>query len=77
MHKLEELGIGRPSTYAAIISTLTERDYVHIEDRQFLPTDLGVIVCDLLLEHFARLIDTSFTARMEERLDQVAEGSED
>lgn len=77
VHKLEELGIGRPSTYAAIISTLTERDYVHIEDRQFLPTDLGVIVCDLLLEHFARLMDTGFTARMEERLDQVAEGSED
>lgn len=77
VRKLEELGIGRPSTYAAIISTLTERDYVQMEERQFLPTDLGSVVCDLLVEHFARLMDTGFTAYMEERLDQVAEGSVD
>lgn len=74
VHKLEELGIGRPSTYAAIISTLTERDYVHITDRHFEPTDLGVIVCDLLVEHFSQLMDANFTARMEEGLDQVADG---
>ena len=74
VHKLEELGIGRPSTYAAIISTLTERDYVHIEEKHFLPTDLGVIVCDLLVEHFGHLMDAGFTARMEEGLDHVAEG---
>ncbi len=74
VHKLEELGIGRPSTYAAIISTLTERDYVHIADRHFEPTDLGVIVCDLLVEHFNQLMDANFTAHMEEGLDQVADG---
>ena len=77
VHKLEELGIGRPSTYAAIISTLTERDYVHIEDKHFEPTDLGVVVCDLLVEHFGQLMDAGFTARMEESLDQVAEGNTD
>jgi len=77
VHKLEELGIGRPSTYAAIISTLTERDYVHIEEKHFLPTDLGLIVCDLLVEHFAQLMDAGFTARMEESLDLVAEGEAD
>ncbi|WP_192623479.1 type I DNA topoisomerase [Desulfomicrobium macestii] len=77
VHKLEELGIGRPSTYAAIISTLTERDYVHIEEKHFQPTDLGVIVCDLLVEHFAHLMDAGFTARMEESLDHVAEGESD
>ena len=77
VHKLEELGIGRPSTYAAIISTLTERDYVHIAERHFEPTDLGVIVCDLLVEHFAQLMDAGFTARMEEGLDHVAEGDSD
>ena len=77
VHKLEELGIGRPSTYAAIISTLTERDYVHIEEKHFQPTDLGVIVCDLLVEHFAHLMDAGFTARMEESLDHVAEGETD
>ncbi len=74
VHKLEELGIGRPSTYAAIISTLTERDYVQVQDKHFLPTDLGIIVCDLLVEHFSQLMDAGFTARMEENLDRVAEG---
>ena len=77
VHKLEELGIGRPSTYAAIISTLTDRDYVHVVEKHFEPTDLGVIVCDLLVEHFAQLMDASFTARMEESLDLVAEGDTD
>lgn len=77
VHKLEELGIGRPSTYAAIISTLTERGYVQIADKHFEPTDLGSIVCDLLVEHFARLMDAGFTARMEESLDEVAEGNAD
>ncbi len=77
VHKLEELGIGRPSTYAAIISTLTDRDYVGVTDKHFEPTDLGVIVCDLLVEHFAQLMDAGFTARMEEGLDLVAEGGMD
>lgn len=77
VHKLEELSIGRPSTYATIISTLTDRDYVHITDKHFEPTDLGLVVCDLLVEHFAQLMDAGFTARMEEGLDQVAEGEAD
>lgn len=74
VQKLEELGIGRPSTYAAILSTLTERDYVHLEEKHFFPTDLGVLVCDLLVEHFAQLMDVSFTANLEEKLDQIADG---
>lgn len=77
VHRLEELGIGRPSTYAAIISTLTERDYVRMAEKHFEPTDLGVIVCDLLVEHFGQLMDAGFTARMEEGLDHVAEGDTD
>lgn len=73
---LEELGIGRPSTYAAIISTLQDREYVRLEERQLLPTDLGRIVCRQLVEHFAKLMDVSFTAQMEEGLDKVADGNE-
>ncbi len=74
--ELEELGIGRPSTYAAIISTLQDRDYVHLQERQLVPTDLGRIVCQQLVEHFSRLMDVGFTAQMEEGLDKVAEGVE-
>lgn len=77
VQKLEELGIGRPSTYAAILSTLTERDYVRLEEKQFFPTELGTIVCDLLVEHFAQFMDVGFTANMEEKLDQVADGKID
>ncbi len=76
VRELEELGIGRPSTYAAIISTLQDRDYVHLAERHFVPTDLGRVVCSQLTEHFARLMDVGFTAQMEEGLDKVAEGSE-
>ena len=75
--KLEEAGIGRPSTYAAIIETLVGRDYVALEKKQFLPTELGYVVCDLLVAHFARLMDVGFTSEMEASLDQVAEGEED
>ncbi|NCC24544.1 MAG: type I DNA topoisomerase [Deltaproteobacteria bacterium] len=75
--KLEEEGIGRPSTYAAIISTLQDREYVVIVDRHFNPTDLGMVVSDLLVAHFSRLMDTGFTARMEEDLDNVAVGKVD
>jgi DNA topoisomerase I len=77
VRKLEEQGIGRPSTYAAIISTLTERAYVKLEDKAFTPTELGTTVSDLLVEHFPRLMDVGFTAGMEEALDHVAEGKED
>jgi DNA topoisomerase I len=76
VRKLEEQGIGRPSTYAAIISTLTERTYVKLEDKAFMPTELGTTVSDLLVEHFPRLMDVGFTAGMEEALDHVADGKE-
>lgn len=76
VRELEELGIGRPSTYAAIISTLQDRDYVQLTERHFVPTDLGRVVCRQLVEHFARLMDVGFTAQMEEGLDKVAEGGE-
>ncbi len=76
VRELEELGIGRPSTYAAIISTLQDREYVRLQERHFVPTDLGRVVCRQLLEHFPRLMDVGFTAQMEENLDQVAEGHE-
>ena len=75
--ELEEKGIGRPSTYAAIIATLLDREYCRMEDKRFAPSDLGVTVSDLLSEHFATLMDVHFTARMEDSLDQVAEGKQD
>ncbi len=74
--ELEDKGIGRPSTYASIISTLQDREYVRMEEKSFAPTDLGEIVTDLLKEHFVHLMDVSFTAQMEDNLDKVAEGGE-
>jgi DNA topoisomerase-1 len=71
---LEEHGIGRPSTYAATISTILDRGYVRVEDRRLRPELVGEIVTDLLVEHFAEFVDVAFTARMEERLDEVARG---
>ncbi len=71
---LEEKGIGRPSTYATILSNIRQRDYVRMEKRHFVPTELGMIVTDLLVEHFPTLFDTGFTAQMEERLDEVESG---
>ena len=76
VRELEERGIGRPSTYASIISTLQDREYVSLQERHFIPTDLGRIVCKQLVEHFGRLMDVGFTASMEEGLDKVAEGKE-
>ena len=75
--ELEDKGIGRPSTYAAIISTLLDRDYVRLEEKRFAPSELGSTVSDMLAAHFATLMDVGFTARMEEQLDEVAEGKED
>ncbi|NJB67938.1 DNA topoisomerase-1 [Desulfobaculum xiamenense] len=75
--ELEEKGIGRPSTYAAIISTLLAREYVQLTDKRFIPTDLGAVVSDLLTEHFETLLDVGFTASMEESLDRVATGEQD
>ncbi len=77
VRELEEKGIGRPSTYASIISTLQDRDYVNLTEKHFSPTDLGNIVCDQLREHFKTLMDVGFTAQMEENLDKVAEGKND
>ena len=68
---LEELGVGRPSTYAPIIDTLLQRDYVRREQKRLLPTDLGIVVVDLLKEYFPEIVDISFTAAIEGRLDQV------
>ena len=72
---LEQEGIGRPSTYAPIISTIQDRGYVEKHERRFLkPTETGLIVNDLLVEHFPEIVDIKFTAKMEEELDEVAEG---
>jgi DNA topoisomerase-1 len=77
VRNLEKLGIGRPSTYATIISTLKDREYVAISEGHFVPTDLGTVVSDLLVAHFNQLMDVDFTAHMEEDLDKVAEGDRD
>ena len=74
VRELEEKGIGRPSTYASIISTLQDREYVRMEEKHFAPTDLGEVVSDLLKEHFKTLMDVGFTAQMEDSLDKVADG---
>ena len=71
---LEELGIGRPSTYATIMSVIQNRDYVKKEQGKFRPTELGGIVVDLLVESFPRVMDYEFTARMETTLDEIEEG---
>jgi len=71
---LEEEGIGRPSTYAPIISTILERRYVERVERTLRPTELGSIVNDLLVEHFSEVVDPGFTAQIEEHLDNIAEG---
>ena len=72
--KLEEEGIGRPSTYAPIISTIQERFYVEKEQRKFIPTVLGFAVCDFLVKYFPDIVDYAFTAAMEDELDDIAKG---
>jgi DNA topoisomerase-1 len=74
---LEEHGIGRPSTYASIISTLKEREYVEMDNRRFIPTDIGKIVNRFLTKHFHRYVEYGFTARMEDSLDAISRGEED
>jgi len=74
---LEEHGIGRPSTYATIISTLQDREYVEMDSRRFVPTDIGKIVCRFLTHHFHRYVEYGFTAAMEDELDAVSRGEED
>ncbi len=75
--KLEADGVGRPSTYASILSTIQEREYVSKEGGKFTPTELGMVVTDLLLESFNNIFDVKYTARMEEELDEIEEGKLD
>lgn len=72
--KLEEEGIGRPSTYAPTISTIQQREYIRKEGRELIPADIAFTVTDLLTEHFPDIVDLSFTAQMEQSLDDIAEG---
>ena len=72
--KLEELGIGRPSTYAPILSTIQERFYVERQERKFVPTPLGTSVADFLVKYFSDVFDYAFTARMEDELDEISRG---
>lgn len=72
--ELEELGIGRPSTYVKIIDTLKERDYIRLENKKFFPTDMGIITTDKLQEFFSNIINVEYTRDMEEDLDKIADG---
>ncbi len=74
--ELEERGIGRPSTYAAILSTIQERQYVQKLGGKFSPTEIGLVVTDLLVENFRDIFDVQYTAHLEEELDQIEEGKE-
>ncbi len=74
VRELEEKGIGRPSTYAAILSTIQERKYVKLEQARIHPTDLGILVNELLVQNFAKIMDVEFTASMENQLDLIEEG---
>jgi len=74
---LEEYGIGRPSTYASIIATLKNREYVEIDSKRFFPTDIGRIVNGFLTDHFSQYVDYDFTAKLEDDLDEVSLGKKD
>jgi len=71
---LEEYGIGRPSTYASIISVLQNREYVRLEKKRFIPADVGMVVSDLLVNHFSQYVDYSFTSHLEDQLDAISRG---
>ncbi len=75
--KMEAEGIGRPSTYAPTIATLMNRTYVEVEKKQLIPTEVAFTVIDILEKNFANIVDSQFTARMEEKLDEIAEGKID
>jgi len=75
--KMEELGIGRPSTYASILQTLQDREYVRLEKRRFIPEDRGRLVTTFLVKFFERYVDTGFTAGLEEQLDDISGGKID
>ncbi len=74
---LEEHGIGRPSTYASIISTLQQREYVILENKRFIPTDVGRVVNKFLTDHFTQYVDYDFTAKLEDELDEVSRGEKE
>src|SRR5271157_683283 len=74
--ELEERGIGRPSTYASIINTIQDREYVTKHSGRFYPTEIGMVVCDLLVENFPYIFDVAYTAKLEEELDEIEEGHE-
>jgi len=74
---LEEFGIGRPSTYASIISTLQHREYVRLEKKRFFPTDVGRVVNKFLTQHFTQYVDYDFTANLEDELDAISRGEEE
>jgi len=74
---LEQYGIGRPSTYASIISTLVNREYVILDKKRFMPTDVGRVVNKFLTEHFAHWVDYEFTAKLEDELDDISNGKEE
>jgi DNA topoisomerase-1 len=73
---LEERGIGRPSTYASIINTIQDREYVSKISGRFYPTEIGMVVCDLLVKNFPYIFDVAYTAKLEEELDEIEEGTE-
>lgn len=77
VRSLEEHGIGRPSTYASIISTLTNREYVELDKRRFKATDVGRVVNRFLTQHFTQYVDYDFTARMEDELDEISRGEKE
>ncbi|MBF8305281.1 MAG: topoisomerase [Acidobacteria bacterium] len=74
---LEEKGIGRPSTYASILGTIQEREYVQKQEKRLLPTELGEVVTDLLVENFSDIFDVMYTAKLEESLDDIEDGKQD
>src|SRR5699024_8741126 len=71
---MEEQGIGRPSTYAPTIDTIQRRNYVSLDNKRFIPTELGIIVNDVMVEFFPEIIDVDFTVKMENDLDSIEEG---
>ncbi|RRR72514.1 MAG: type I DNA topoisomerase [Candidatus Viridilinea halotolerans] len=73
--EMERLGIGRPSTYASIISTIQDREYVALTEKKLLPTTLGRVVTDLLVTHFPKIVDYDFTSALEQQLDDIADGT--
>ena len=74
--KLEELGIGRPSTYASIISTIANRGYAEIVNKRFFPTDRGKLISAFLEKLFSKYVDYNFTAGLEDQLDEITSGKE-